>query len=258
MKSNYTFQIAHRSSHNVFRSARSLFYSKGTPESIEVINNLVVDTHGHWLPEVDDGPKKLSETIGIIRGMKKLGFKKLIATPHIMSDRYNNHPDILKEKFDRVVQLLSDENMDIQLELAAEYMLDEGFEQHLKDNKLLSLGGKYLLVELCPWHRNLSLHQILFEIQMQGFIPLLAHPERYHYINVGFADFEKLKNIGCFFQLNMLSLTGYYGRKVKRRANIILKKGWFEFAGSDIHVSSQLEELKLVRLTNEFQNSKLI
>ena len=144
----------------------------------------------------------------------------------------------------------------VELSLAAEYMLDEGFEEHMASGPLLTLHDNYVLVEL-PHHNIQTLSAIqktLFKIQMEGYRPILAHPERYSYYFENFGTIEGLKETGCLFQLNAMSLAGYEGKEITKRARKLLDQEWYEFVGSDVHNPQQINYLKKVTLTREFQN----
>ncbi len=217
-----------------------------------LIPEVAVDIHGHWLPGVDDGAKTMEEAVEIILGLEELGFRKIIATPHINKRYFDNNPKDLVRIYYDVVQEMVAYDSKIKLGLAAEYMLDLGFRDHLLGDTLLSLDDHYILVEL-TWQRDWSLiRSLVFGMNSRGFRPLLAHPERYQYLN--YYDYAKLKDMGFAFQLNMLSLSGKYGGKTRHNARRIHREDWYEFVGTDIHSPVQLADLDGVDLEGLYNN----
>ncbi|MCB0575726.1 MAG: hypothetical protein KDC61_14300 [Saprospiraceae bacterium] len=235
---------------------KNLFFPYFSGSSVKIGEHLEVDMHAHWLPGVDDGAQSDREGLEMIRGLQDLGYRKLIATPHIKA-MYENGPKNLAKAFDRFKRVVIKEGIRIELGMAAEYMLDEEFEKHLKSGPLLTLKENYVLVELSHHNVNIlkSLQKTLFNLQVEGYRPVLAHPERYHYYFENFKTIEGLKEAGCLFQLNALSLAGHEGREITKRARKLLDQGWYEFVGSDLHNPQQLAMLKKVSLTHEFQNN---
>lgn len=226
-------------------------------EAYETIGaDLVVDLHGHWLPGVDDGAKTVAEGLELVRGLVELGYKKLIATPHIMVDRYANTPDQLRRSFRRFRTKVRKARIPVELSLGAEYMLDDGFQQLLEEGDLLTIHKNLVLVEMSCLRPAPRLAEYLFELQLKQYQPVLAHPERYGYYHRNLNAYEELKNAGVLFQLNILALTGYYGRGVAEVANKLLEKGWYDFAGTDIHHIRHVNRLKFrqVAAAGQLQN----
>ncbi|MBK7939233.1 MAG: hypothetical protein IPJ82_20105 [Lewinellaceae bacterium] len=234
---------------------KNLFSPLLSSSQPKIGERLQVDMHAHWLPGVDDGAQSDREGMEMIRGLAELGYRKLIATPHI-KNQYENDPEILRRAFDRFKKVVEKTDIKIELGLAAEYMLDEGFERHLKSGPLLTLADNYLLVELS--HHNVqilsAIQKTLFNLQVEGYRPVLAHPERYSYYFENFKTIEGLKEAGCLFQLNAMSIAGYEGKEITKRARKLLDQEWYEFVGSDLHNPQQINYLKKVALTQEFQN----
>ena len=198
---------------------------------------LAVDIHSHLLPALDDGVKTAEESWDIIRRFEDLGYRKLITTPHIMNDYYRNTPTGILEKKTELLQFLQEKNCVIQLEAAAEYYLDEAL-LHAVDNKdsLLTFGpNRYLLFETNFLTEPYQLKDFIFKITTQRYKPVLAHPERYEYLNKNFDKLEDLRNRGVLFQLNLLSLIGFYNPSIQKMAEKMIEKGWVDFIGSDCH-----------------------
>lgn len=200
-----------------------------------------VDIHSHLVPAIDDGSKSMQESIDIIKEFKKLGFKKLITTPHIMQHRFPNTSKIILSGVTEVQNELVKQGIDIQLEVACEYYLDEHFMQLLEKRDILTFGDNYLLFELSYAMKPANLLALIYEIEVAGYQPILAHPERYLYLHDNFTLYEQLKERGVLFQVNLNSFSGYYSKAVQKTAMKILENGWIDFIGSDTHKLSHLE-----------------
>lgn len=204
-----------------------------------------VDIHSHLLPGIDDGSKNLEQSILMIEKMRTLGIKHFITTPHILGEVYPNTPEIIHEKLQLVKEELIKKNItDVTIFAAAEYMLDDNFYRLLQEKNLLTLKDNYLLVELSFFNLPLNLADLLFEIQLAGYQPILAHPERYVYWQKKYSMFEILKNQGVLFQLNLLSLTKHYGKEVYKTAEYLIKNNMIDFVGTDTHHTHHIELLQ--------------
>lgn len=189
------------------------------------------DCHSHLLPGVDDGVKTLTESLDILLLMERQGIRKLWLTPHIMED-YPNRPADLERKF---TELKAAYQGPIELQLAAEHMLDHLFEERLAADDVLPLeeGKRFLLVETSYFNPPMDLENMLQRIQSKGYYPLLAHPERYGYMDKKY--YRRLWDLDIDFQLNLPSLMGGYGKEVQQKAEWLLKQGWYALCGSDTH-----------------------
>jgi tyrosine-protein phosphatase YwqE len=218
--------------------------------------HLKVDVHAHWLPGVDDGAQTEKEALALVKGLADLGYQKLIATPHI-KETCPNEPKNLRRIFEHFKKAVKKAGIEIELGLAAEYMLDEGFAKHLASGDLLTLHGKHLLVELNPQQVQILpvLQKNLFNIKVKGYLPVLAHPERYAYYCDNWNTMEGLKETGLLFQGNALAVYGLEGKEMAKRARRILDHGWYEFIGTDIHNAEHLKHLGKVALSQKFHNS---
>lgn len=202
------------------------------------------DMHSHLIPGIDDGSPDLSTSFQLIKGLQELGFKKLITTPHIMQDLYPNTKEIILDKINELNAALGAQEEDMEIQAAAEYFLDDHFSELLKKNEpLLSIGDNRVLVEFSFANPSLGFKEDLFEMQMQGYIPVLAHPERYLYLERNKKFCDELKMSGFLFQLNILSLGNYYGKEVQEFAQYFIKKGYYELVGTDLHHTRHLEAL---------------
>ena len=189
--------------------------------------NGFTDYHSHILFGVDDGVEELSESLDILAFYESLGVKKVIMTPHI-SLMYNNW-DLVESNFDTLKKSYTGR---IELELAAEYLLDSGFITERKRG-LRCVENKNVLVESSYLDKSANFDEVLYEITCEGYIPVIAHPERYLFMNI--PQYHKLKNCDYLFQLNILSLSGHYGSQVTKRALYLLENDMYDFVGTDLH-----------------------
>jgi protein-tyrosine phosphatase len=224
------------------------------------------DIHSHLIPGIDDGANSLETASELVKRMMELGFKKIITTPHIMSGQYPNSPQDILMGLESLKQVLKKDGIDMPISAAAEYFLDDAFLQLLDDDKLLTLPNNHLLVELPLLSPFDGLYDYLFKIQLKGYSTVLAHPERYVYYHNNYEAYEELKEKGVLFQVNVLSLLGYYGKYVKRTAHRLLKDNMVELIGTDIHHIRHINiikdnitsrELQKIISNHEFQNSTL-
>ncbi len=207
------------------------------------------DIHSHLIPGIDDGAEDMKTSLLLTKGLIELGYKKLITTPHIMQDMYPNTKEIILQKFEVDKPEIGSLYPDIGLRAAAEYFLDDHFAELLeKKEPLLTISDNKVLVEFSFANPSMGLKNDLFEMQMQGYIPVLAHPERYVYLDRNRKFCDELKGSGCFFQLNILSLGHYYGNEVHDFAQYLIKKNYYELVGTDLHHSKHLLALKDPRL----------
>ena len=213
------------------------------------------DMHSHLIPGIDDGSKSMEDTLILARRMHQLGYRKLITTPHIQNEFFRNTPEIILPGLEKVKEALKVAGIPVEIEAAAEYLMDEGFEEKINTGGLLSFGEKYILVELSYYNPHPNLKAFIFNLQVDGYKVILAHPERYSYWFDDFSKFEDLKDRGVFFQVNLVSLAGYYPDPVKKFAEKLIDKGMIEFVGSDMHnmnymsaLESSLKEKSLSRL----------
>ena len=208
------------------------------------------DMHSHLLPGIDDGAEDLETSVELIRGLQDLGYRKLITTPHIIWDLYKNTPTIINEKLDLVRKALKDKGIDVELTAAAEYFLDEHVEELLKKKEpLLTVSGNKVLIEFSMIFPSMNAKDVLFDMLMSGYQPIIAHAERYQYLQQNKEFYDELKDMGCLLQLNILSLYGHYGRTVRELAEYLLAKGFYDLVGTDLHHSRHLEELKHAEMT---------
>jgi len=208
---------------------------------------LQTDIHSHLIPGIDDGSKTMDESVYLVKSLYEMGYRKLITTPHIMTDYYKNTPEIILSGLDKLREKLQQENIDIEIEAAAEYMLDDGFEEKLMNGKLLTFGSNYVLVEMSYMVEPINLASLLFEMQMQGYKVVLAHPERYNYWHGQFNKYQEMKDRNVYLQMNINSLTGWYSEASRKIAEKLISEDMIQFLGSDLHNENYLNELKKSR-----------
>ncbi|MFM2203304.1 MAG: hypothetical protein RLZZ605_268 [Bacteroidota bacterium] len=197
---------------------------------------LAVDMHAHWLPGIDDGAQDLAHSIELIKALKAAGYQKLIATPHIYWDLYQNTPARIQQALNEVKNALVQEGIEMDVHAAAEYMLDEHFNTLLaSDEPLLCIHKNWVLVECSYVSAPLDFKEKLFQLQMKGYQPVLAHPERYPFWYHRVDFFQELSDQGVFLQMNLLSILGYYGKDVQRIAEKLLSMKIIDLLGTDMH-----------------------
>ncbi|MGC4041464.1 MAG: histidinol phosphatase [Flavobacterium sp.] len=231
------------------------FFRQNKPFLKDIIPDNFVDIHSHLLPGIDDGAAVLEDTSILVKGLQEIGFKNFITTPHIMGEVWKNTPDSINQTLSSTVSGLAIPDISNRMKAAAEYMMDAEFWDLFKNEKLLCLKDNYVLVEISYLHPPIQLYDILFELQVAGYKPVLAHPERYNfYHETSLSHYRKLKKAGCLFQMNMLSSTGYYGERVAKTANLLLKASLIDFLGSDVHHTRHLEYMqkKIVLKNHEY------
>lgn len=204
------------------------------------------DMHSHFIPGIDDGAKDMDDALQLLQHMQELGYKKIITTPHIMSDGFRNTPEIILGGLDKLRTAAREAGITMQLEAAAEYYFDFGLEAKLK-NGPLTFGAKYLLFEVSYLYPPDGIENFIFNAQIEGYKLILAHPERYPFWAEEFSYYKKLKDKNVFFQLNINSLTGHYSEGTKRTAEKMIDAGMFEFLGTDCHHMGHINLLQQAR-----------
>jgi protein-tyrosine phosphatase len=210
------------------------FFTK-KPYLKDLIPGNHVDIHSHLLPGIDDGAKTMAETVDLVSELRQLGFEQFITTPHVMKNVWENTRDGIETKLSTTIQDFKKNNNAFPLRAAAEYLMDGNFATLFQNEPLLTLKDNYVLVEMSYINPPIQLYDLIFELQVAGYQPVLAHPERYTFYHYNFEEYQKLKHSGCKFQLNLLSTIGYYGIAATKTAEKLLQKGMIDFVGSDVH-----------------------
>ena len=207
------------------------------------------DIHSHLVPGIDDGSQTMEDTIKLIKEQYALGIRKFITTPHIMSDFYKNTPEIILPGVDEIRNVLKQENIDVEIYGAAEYYFDEVFVKRIETEKLLTFGDNYLLFEISFINCPDNLKDAIFKMQLQGYKPIMAHPERYPFFYNNFDEYRNIRDSGVLLQININSIAGYYGADAKAIAEKLIDHNLVDLIGSDMHHMRHAESLH--RVTRE-------
>ncbi len=214
----------------------SIFSVKKKADSNYHFANLVQDIHSHILPGLDDGSPDITSSLELIKALSDAGINRLICTPHIIADIYRNTPAKIKDALEELKNACLLNGLHTNISAGAEYMLDDHFMELLRTKQpLLTLSKNYILTELSYATQPNNLEQIAFEININDYQPLMAHPERYFYYHNDYNMYFRLKELGFSLQVNLLSLTGHYGKNVMKAARFLFKNNLVDFIGSDIH-----------------------
>lgn len=223
-------------------------FSKKEPTVPFPLSFLGKDIHSHLIPGIDDGAKTLEDSIRLARGLVDLGYKKVITTPHIMSDFYRNTPEIIRDGLSNLNGVLKEKDINLEIAAAAEYYVDFDFISQIGKKELLTFGDNYILIEFSFMQAPQHLKEGLFALQTNGYKPVLAHPERYIYWHNDLKLYEELKNRDVLFQLNILSLVGIYSNEVAKVGEQLIQNGMIDLIGTDLHNDYQLSMLKHLKL----------
>jgi protein-tyrosine phosphatase len=203
------------------------------------------DIHSHILPGIDDGSPNIETSLILIEGLIKLGIKKSIATPHIIGDLYRNNAETINEALTLLQKAIVEKGIEFSVKAAAEYMLDDYF-LNILNNKipLLTIKDNLVLTEFSYAEKPFSPQQLIFSIITEGYQPILAHPERYAYYHGNYNQYDQLADLGFLLQVNLLSLTGYYGKAVAKAAHYIIKNKLVSYTATDLHHERHLQALQ--------------
>jgi protein-tyrosine phosphatase len=210
--------------------------------------------HSHLVPGIDDGVISNEQSLETIRKLMDLGYEKFITTPHIMSDTYPNNPTIIREKLSSLNGFLRSSGLNIEIEAAAEYYLDEYTMRAVSEREeMLTFGKKYLLFETNYLSEPYVLKDFIFQATSKGYQPVLAHPERYQYMTMEKA--QDLVDRGVLLQVNVLSLSGFYMKGAQKMAEKLIEKKMVSFLGTDCHNPSQASALERSFRTPAFKKA---
>jgi len=231
----------------------NLFKSKPKQADSDFINPITTEFHSHLIPSIDDGVEKFEQSIEVLRTWSEMGYKKVITTPHIMSDFYKNGPENILPKLEELRILLKEKNIPIEIHAAAEYMIDDLLEQKIETSKLMTFGNNYVLVEMPFSDEPRNLKKVLFNLRVNGYRPVLAHPERYGYMAIKKEKYEELFESGILFQINIFSLIGYYSPQIQKTAEWLIEKKMVSMIGSDTHGPRHLPVLQAAVRSKNYQ-----
>ena len=217
---------------------------------------LKVDMHSHLIPGIDDGSKSLDDTISMLAKFKDLGYKKIITTPHIMSDFYRNTPETILGGLEDVRAELKRINLDIEIEAAAEYFYDETLVERLPKDDFLTFAGKHVLIEFSFSSEPRGHEAFFFDMLIKDYKPIIAHFERYTFLHGSVEKASEWREKGVLIQMNLNSLSGHYGPSVKKQAEMLVDSGQIDFIASDCHRIDHLVQIDALR-TNEYLHKAL-
>lgn len=229
-------------------------FRKKTATKVFNAADLKVDMHSHLLPGIDDGADSIDTSLELISGLSALGYERLITTPHIRWDIFKNTRDIILNGLETVQKELSERQLNILLHAAAEYYLDDHVMDLVRTRQpLLTLHKNVVLVEFSMMRLPFNLREMIFDLLMAGYVPVIAHPERYTYLEGEYDLFHELKDNGCKLQMNLLSAAGQYGKVVTGMTHYMLKHDLYDLAGTDLHHRGHLQRLQQLGVTPEME-----
>lgn len=199
------------------------------------LSEIGIDMHSHLIPGIDDGSKSMDETIVMLAKFEALGYKKVITTPHILSDYYKNTPEIILGGLEQVQETAQKLKLKLEIEAAAEYYFDEYFLEQIKKKNILTFGDNYVLLEFGFMQEPSNINNLFFDLLSAGYHPILAHFERYTYWLGKIDKAHEFREMGVNIQMNLNSLTGHYGPDIRKQAERLVDAGIVDFAGSDCH-----------------------
>lgn len=221
------------------------FFSGGGPALPPAdLSVLHCDVHSHFIPGIDDGAATMEDSITLIRAMHELGYSKVITTPHVMADGFRNTPEIILQGVTRVQEELKAQGVPVEIQASAEYYMDHEFDRLVREKRVIPFGDNFVLFELPFIAEPAILLTVIFQLQTQGYRPVLAHPERYQFWHTDLTKYENLKERGVLFQLNIMALMGAYGPGARKVAEKLVDNGWYELVGSDCHSMNHIEAIK--------------
>ena len=213
----------------------SKLFSSSPKMGMADLSVLKTDVHSHFIPGIDDGAQTMEESVALVKALRDLGYEKIITTPHVMSDYYKNTPDIILAGLEKLREAVKEAGIEIEIDAAAEYYLDYDFELKIAEKRLLTFGKNHVLFELPFLSPPENLNKAVFEMQTNGYKPILAHPERYSFWYKDFEKFVELKEKGVLFQMNLNSLTGHYSIDTKKIAERMIDENMIDLLGTDCH-----------------------
>ena len=221
---------------------------KRNKEQVKLFYN--TDVHSHILPGVDHGSQSVEQSLEMLRAEMDMGINRVILTSHVTAITFENTRETFMDAYQKLLQAVSDEGLDIELHLSAEYRMDEYFDKEYKADHLIPMPGNHILLENSFQQELLNLDELLFDMQVKGYRTILAHPERYNYYSRRHKRYEQLHNAGARFQVNILSFTGYFGEEARDSALWFAENGMIDYLGSDMH------NVKHAHIIMDYLNSK--
>lgn len=229
----------------------NFFKKKGKEETPALFFH--TDIHCHLVPGIDDGQKTAEGGADLVRHEKNWGVNRIILTPHVTQDTFENDASTIEPAFARLKSEVEKLGVDIELQHSAEYRIDGLFARQLEQGKLTPFPNNYLLVENSFLQEPWNLDKVLFDLKMKGYKPILAHPERYSYYFDRRDRYAELHEQGTLFQINLLSLAGNYNKEVRRMAEYLIENDMVDFVGTDMHNHRHCETIEQYLLTKDYR-----
>ena len=212
------------------------------------------DIHCHIVPGIDDGSPDVKTSVELIERMKGWGINRIIASPHVTQEAFENTPETITQALALLKSELDACGINIELSHSAEYRIDEYFLTQLDKGNIVPLPGNYLLVENSFLQEPWNIDQLLFDLKVRGYKPILAHPERYfYYYGSKRSRYDEIHGVGTLFQINLLSLAGYYGKDEKMIAEYLLEKGYVDFIGTDLHRHAHADAIEAYLVSKDYR-----
>ena len=228
------------------------FFSKKTPEKLW----FATDIHCHIIPGIDDGSPSAEKSVELVENMQAWGIERIFASPHVTQGSFPNTPETIAAARKKLQDALDAKGNPLQLDNSAEYRLDDLFAQQGDKGILLTLPGNRLLVENSFIQEPMGFDNLLFELQVSGFRPILVHPERYYYYYSDPDRYRAIHNAGVEFQINLLSLSGYYGKDEKRIAEKLIDMGLVDYVGTDLHGRRHVDSINAYLGSRDFRRHR--
>ena len=197
----------------------------------------MIDFHSHILPNIDDGSRNIDQSVQIIREAQDAGFSKIIATSHYIEEYYECNEQDRKQLIEQIKKQVSD----VDIVLGNEIFFTENMIELIREKKASTINNsRYILFELPMNSRPMNVKEIVYKLIEEGYVPIIAHPERYIYVQENIEYVKELAEMGALFQSNYGSIIGMYGKKAEKTMKKLLKENLIQFLGSDVHYENQI------------------
>lgn len=214
----------------------------------------ITDIHSHVIPGVADGSPDTQTSLELLGRMSDWGLTRIFASPHSTQDTFENTPETIAEPTSKLKKAITESGLNIDLNVHMEYRLDQFFMSQFESGNIISLPGNYLLIENAFGNETWGFEALLYKIRHSGYTPILAHPERYHYYSRNHRHrYAELHDYGLYFQVNLLSLAGHYGKLERETALYMLEHGLVQFVGTDLHRASHVESIENYLRSSNFR-----
>ena len=218
----------------------------------------MIDIHSHVCFGIDDGSKNIEESLELLKVMSSEGITDVFLTPHyVIGTKYNANNECKREIYNELVEVCKKENININLHLGNEVYIDDKISTYIDKDEIFTMNDdtNYILIEFSLFQYSPNYMLIIHNLLTRGYNIIIAHPERYIYIDRNMELIEKLRDMGVFFQGNYLSLFDKYGKEAKKQLKLMLKKRYIDFLGTDMHHMEKLHgkelEKVLYRITRD-------